>query len=302
MPAYVYIACRSHSGSTLLEKLLATGAGVAALGEFCHFSGYAADPSKRCSCGLPIAECAFWRAVLARLDLRADAELERVLPTDGYRAAQKLENLAYLGALLASPPLLARMQRTPASVAAENREHTRNHWRLVEAAAAESGATVLIDKSMAASRLLEIAATAPPGYSLCAIQLVRDGRANAHSHRELFGLPVAAGAREWRNVNLGIELARKRARGIPSLLVRYEDLCADPVRVLARIADRFALGLEFRPERVGDSLHAIGGNQAKLDGYSRVRLDERFIDGLSLDERSAFERHAGRLNRHYGYA
>lgn len=302
MPAYVYIACRSHSGSTLLEKLLATGSGVAALGEICHFSGYAADRSKRCSCARPIAECPFWRAVLARLELGAESELERVLPTDGYRAAQKLENFAYLGALLASPALLARMQRTRASVAAQNRAHTQNHWRLVEAAAAESGATLLIDKSMAASRLLEISATAPRGYSLCAIQLVRDGRATAYSHRELFGLPVASGAREWRNVNLSIELARKRARGIPSLLVRYEDLCADPARVLARIAERFGLAVEFRPERVGASLHAIGGNQAKLDGYARVRLDERFVDGLTPDERAAFERHAGRLNRHYGYA
>ena len=52
---------------------------------------------------------------------------------------------------------------------------------------------------------------------------------------------------------------------------------------------------------IGTPAHTVGGNHAKLTGYSEIALDQRWVEGLSRDENEVFRRVAGAINRRYGY-
>lgn len=302
MRTYIYIACRGHSGSTLLEKLLATAPDVIALGEISHFSSYYDSGEKPCSCGRVVRECEFWTSVVRQLGVSNGAALDALLPTDGVRARERWRNLPYHMALLAPDVALRLAERGRVSFALRNLRSANNHWRVVQAVSNLAQASVLVDKSMSPSRLLEVARVAPADVRICAIHLVRDGRANVHSYMTQFGVEPERAAAEWRATNVNVQRALRRIADVPQLQLRYEDLCADPERTLDTIARHFGIRGGFQPARLGDELHAIGGNYAKLTGYRAIRLDERWKTGLSAEQQAMFERVAGPLNRRYGYS
>ncbi len=300
---YVFVACQSHSGSTLLESLLATAPNTLVMGEIAHFSPYFDASAERCGCGVPVSECPFWRAVLRRLNLPATPPLERHFPTDGWRRRWGPANAPYLGLLMSPPPALELCERLPGTTAWHNRRCILNHWRLVDAAAQESGARLLVDKSMSASRLVEVARKRPNRFRVCALHLVRDARANAHSHRKLFQTPLHHVAREWAQVNARIERAmRALPAGVPTLRVRYEDLCTAPEETLRSIAEAFGMDAPFDLTAMGAATHAIGGNYARLSrGYRKVELDTRWARELDPGELEQIRKVAGSLNQRYGY-
>ena len=301
MRTYIYIACRGHSGSTLLEKLLATSPDVTALGEICHFSHYYDSGKPLCGCGAPVRECEFWTAVVRELGLSRDVKVNSLLPTDGHRARESWRNLPYHLTLLGPEAALRYAERSRYGLALRNLESASNHWRVIEAISTVASTPVLIDKSMAPSRLLEVVRVAPQDVRVCAIHLVRDGRANAHSYVAQFGLPIEQAAADWRRTNVNIRRALWRLRDLPQMQLRYEDLCARPVETLASIAERFGVALRFEPSMLESANHAIGGNSAKLTGYGAITLDERWRTELTAAQHGAFERIAGELNRRYGY-
>lgn len=298
---YIYIACRGHSGSTLLEKLLATSPEVVALGEISHFSHYFDSDLQSCSCGKRVRECAFWGSVVRRLGLSQDKAIDALMPTDGYRAAPSWRNVPYHLALLGPDAALRFAEIGGVGLAVRNLQSATNHWRVIDAVTSIAESCVLVDKSMSPSRLLEVARVAPNEVRLCAIHLIRDGRANAHSYLHQFGVPVEQAAFEWRQTNLNIERAFRRVSALPQMQIRYEDLCAHPLETLREIARSFGIAADFEPDQLETTSHALGGNQAKLTGYSAIALDERWKTGLSAQQRDTFERIAGRLNRRYGY-
>jgi hypothetical protein len=302
MKAYVYIACRGHSGSTLLEKLLATAPNAVALGEIAHFSHYFDHPEKPCGCGSSVRDCPFWNSVVRDLRLPPNTRVDEAMPTDGHRAGQFSENVPYYVALMSPKSMLSVLERKQGSIAWLNHRNVANHWRLVQAIDKIAGPTLFIDKSMSASRLLEIERQAPADYRVCAIHLVRDGRANAYSHHKLFGIPIERGARVWRQTNENIELALRRAVAVPRVVLRYEDLVTAPQQSLSKIASEFDLPDPFDVAQVAAPSHAIGGNHAKLTGYTNIAADERWRTGLSAADHACFDRHAGGLNRRYGYS
>jgi hypothetical protein len=299
---YLFVACHGHSGSTLLENMLNTAPSGLALGEISHFATYFDEPAQRCGCGAPLGQCAFWRSVIEQLGLQQPERLAARFPTDGYRAGFGPRNWPYLALLVSPRPLLEAVERLPRTLARENGRRVHNHWRLVDAARERAGSSLIIDKSMSASRLVEIARKAPRGFRVCAIHLVRDGRANAHSHRKLFRTPIAAGAQAWRTTNTRIEQALASMPRMPRIRVRYEDLCAEPERELSRIAEQLGLPVRFDLSRFGASTHAVGGNYARPTGYRRIEQDRKWLVELSQQDRAVFEEIAGGLNRRYGYA
>ena len=298
---YIYIACRGHSGSTLLEKLLATSPQVMALGEISHFSTYFDESEKACSCGRRVRECQFWNSVVRQLGVEGGASIDALMPTDGVRSAHKWRNLPYHLALLAPDVALRVAERGRVPIALRNLRSANNHWRVVQAVSNLVRTSVLVDKSMSPSRLLEVTRVAPADVRVCAIHLIRDGRANVHSYMTQFGLNLSRAAAEWRTTNVNVRRALRRVSDVPQLQVRYEDLCARPEQTLASIAQHFGIEASFQPALLRSEMHAIGGNDAKLTGYGAVRLDERWKTSLSAAQLALFERIAGPLNRRYGY-
>ncbi|MGD8862797.1 MAG: sulfotransferase [Myxococcales bacterium] len=301
MVDYVFIVCRSHSGSTLLEKLLGTADDVVCLCEVSHFSSYTDAPDKPCGCGETVADCAFWTRIRRGVGLPQGVPVDSIFPTDGYRDERRLPNAAYLAALAFAPALLAAQRLLPGSVAARNHAALRNHFRLVREVADRTGARVLVDKSMSASRLLEIARDLPGWLRLSAVHVTRDGRANAYSHMTRFGTDIDAAARGWKRDNRHAMLALSRLSTVPQARLRYEDLCRDPRGALDDLADRLGLRGDFDPARLGNVQHTIGGNPNKLTGYDQIQFDDRFRQALSPDQLTRFDAIAGRLNRALGY-
>jgi hypothetical protein len=134
------------------------------------------------------------------------------------------------------------------------------------------------------------------------IMLVRDGRATANSIMRKERLPFETAVEAWlwpcRIMNRTV---RHNLRTGDVFWLRLEDLCRDPDGVL-RSLHRF-LGIEERalPGACDRGRFHIIGNTMRLSFDGSLRLDERWKSELSPEQRAYFERHAGGLNRYYGY-
>jgi hypothetical protein len=157
---------------------------------------------------------------------------------------------------------------------------------------------VWVDATKEPMRLAHLARV--PELCLFALHLVRDPRGYCNSVRQTNRIGWSAAARQWlwnaRN-------ARRVLRRLPEdrrLLLRYEDLCDDPVRELNRIAT--LLGL--RALRVYDFQapgHHIIGNRMRGNELSAFERDERWKSQMSTGAIKVVELIAGRVARDYGY-
>lgn len=75
----VFIAGLYHSGSTLLDMMLAQHPRVVGLGEIYRVLTF--GPEETCSCGAPSAQCPFWAGVLPKLRVQEDGDLRARLMT-----------------------------------------------------------------------------------------------------------------------------------------------------------------------------------------------------------------------------
>jgi hypothetical protein len=112
---------------------------------------------------------------------------------------------------------------------------------------------------------------------------------------------MAEAANEWKRSNESSDALVATLPRSQWIEVRYEELCADPVNTLKRLAafldlDPLQSRLDFRAQ----TQHVIG-NGMRLDSTSEIRLDERWKEVLSNDDLKAFDSVAGKLNRSYGY-
>lgn len=222
----------------------------------------------RCGCGETIGDCAFWRAVRARVEAAGVPWDEAVAVSTGQAHVK-----SYLGTLLArtGSPRLRRL----ATITAE----------IELAIAAVSGKPHVLDSSKEPTRALFLAQHYPQARFL---RLIRDPRSAVASHYwrlkqhgyfhflrkdrrypalAPFFLVLAAGS--WTIGNLLGEIALRRVRG-RTLVVRYEDLRDDPEGALARIQATFGLDLGDAIERIrrDEPLavgHVIGGNGIRLE-------------------------------------
>lgn len=155
------------------------------------------------------------------------------------------------------------------------------------------------------------------------IHMIRDGRDVALSMRHLWfgpGPDLAAQAREWVS---WIGTAREQAKSCERYLeVRYEDLLADPERVLRRVCS--FVNLRYTPlmlryhERAAERMSELndwkcrdGGLWASREQLAAIhhltsrRPDQgragRWRREMSLEERASFEAIAGDMLEHCGY-
>jgi hypothetical protein len=180
----------------------------------------------------------------------------------------------------------------------ENIVRATQHWQLAQMGGDVQNAKVVVDKSMAPSRYLELTHTRrAPEVHL--VHLIRDGRANMYSHMRRFGTSPAEAAREWKRVNRRVEWVR-RLWAPEARVVQYEDLCRNPSGVCQDILGAMGASVSEAPSLDGSD-HMIGGNPDRFTGYESVQLDERWKTGLHGEDLRTFERVAGPINRRYGY-
>ncbi len=321
MSRLVYILGASHSGSTLLAMLLNAHPEICSVGELKATSLGDVD-RYRCSCGYLIKQCPFWARVSEAMVSRGfafditDAGTDLLSGRTPY--ARRLLRPLHRG------PVLEWFRDAALSCSLEWRRalpqiQARN-LALVQSLLEITDTRIVVDSSKTGLRLKYLLRI--PGLDVRVIHLLRDGRAVAATHTSPHELADACdparrgggngdtternwsiyvGAREWRRSN---EEAEQILRLLPSdrwTRVRYEEYCADPARVLRRLACFLEIGGTYRHEAFRERARHMIGNGMRFDSSAAISLDERWRDVLSKAELAAFDRLAGSLNRAYGY-
>jgi len=305
-PDVLLLGGLGRSGSTLLERCLGQVGGVSALGEVLHLWERGLRDDQRCGCGEPFSGCEFWQDVGRRAyggwsEISADEAV-----ADRYDVVRNRR----LGALL--------FGQFGAGKRLQRNRLLRRLGALYAAAQASSGARLLVDSSKhpAYGFLLRRAAV----RARCVL-VVRDPRGVAHSwtkhviRPEVTGstelMPrysVAASALRWSVYSMLFHLLR--LVGVPTMIVKYEQLVADPRTTLERVL-RFA-GVETDSAALDfigadgsvrlDRHHTVAGNPMRFTaGRLEVRLDDTWQHRMPPGRRRLVSLLSVPMRYRYGY-
>lgn len=273
----LFIGGAGRSGSTLLERMLATAPGTHSIGEARLLWPLTLPDNSRCGCGEVLAECPTWSAAfdaafggLGSIDLERMAREHRLLDTRWL----PIVTLPWLG---------------------ERHLDRLDHYRsrvveLYRVLARQSGAEWLLDSSKHPLYLDLLAGS--HDLDVYVVHLVRRAEACVHSWSRAKADPRNAGASmpvhgtaystaDWLAHNLGVARFGRRH---PERYIRvgYEDLVVNPAGALHRIAEFSGVGVDtnrFTNSALVDLpvTHTAGGNPSRFAaGPQPLRLDERW--------------------------
>lgn len=324
MARLAYIAASSHSGSTLLAMLLGAHPQACTVGELRLTNRF--DPnSYLCSCGQVLARCDFWNAVTAGMRARGADDFS---PLDGGTALVNAPDAwsARLLAPLPRGPGMELMRDAALALSPAWRRSLRGSRRrvvdLLSVLHELTGSKVIVDSSKLPLRLKYLLPVRE--IETRVIRLIRDGRAVSLTYTDEWSFAdasdpalrgggtgtrrapprgdIAEAAREWRRSNEAADCVVARLPRDRWLLVRYEDVCADPQKELRRISEFLGLDPALVTLNFRSRVQHVIGNGMRLDRTEEIRADERWRQHLSTEDLAGFDRVAGALNRQYGYA
>lgn len=297
---FAYIMAASHSGSTLLTRLLANHPRVATVGETSAVVARGAGDVGLCSCGSTVDACSFWQRV--RLQMRLDGisgDAEAFDTNYRFRRAKFVDRT--LRAEFHGPLLEAArdvvLACSAAWVSAEQRISQLNE-AMIRAVVGLERAQVFVDSSKEPHRLKFLMRI--PSLHVRVIQLVRDGRGVAASYVRKNNWPVSEAVDEWWRSLRSQEHMIRRFRPGAVLRLRYEDLCRNPNEELRRVMHFVGVDPDEWTPNSDRSVHILG-NRMRMQPIGDIKLDEKWKRELSAEQLREFERLGGRVNRRYGY-
>jgi Sulfotransferase family len=299
----LFLGGLGRSGTTLLERLLGELPGVCPLGEVVHLWQRDIADDERCACGKHFSDCDFWTEVGQRaFGGWHHVDVWRIL-----KLRDAVERTRHI-------PRLASV-RMPAAHRALVDEYADWYARVYEAAAAVSGASVLVDSSKHAA--LAYCLRFAPRIDLRVVHMVRDSRGVAYSWTKRVTRPESDGVDEmtrytpsrsallWNAHNAAFALLRRC--GVPVRRLRYEDLLADPVPVLqqlAAFADLPSPSVDFISDGVASlgPCHSAAGNPMRFTvGPVPLRRDDAWRSSLPAGQRRLVGALTAPLLQAYGY-
>lgn len=269
----LYILGIGRSGSTLLDILLGEFDGFFSAGELQSLWEGAILEGRLCGCGAPVSECPMWSCIL-------DPERQLALNLDPAEIVQLQREKLKLHRWWHLPP------EDPTTDEGAGRDYLAFLSKLYRRIADVTGAEVVVDSSKLplVGALLE----SVPGIEPYFVHLVRDPRAVAYSWQRRKRALDRQGAPEMDRFGIGksalmwatrhISADRLGPRSRPWMLVRYEDLVANPRKSLSRIVElveqhpRKLDFLQGRTARVTCN-HTVSGNPIRL-GADVLELSE----------------------------
>jgi hypothetical protein len=222
------------------------------------------------------------------------------LPTDATAGTGSGARLLDAQLVLSGMPGLAALSRV--GPAAPFLQRVRNSLLFIDEACARQGAGWAVDSGKNPGRLRGLDLVCP---ELTVIHLVRDGRAIAESHRRREATSIAESARRIVAHDRRVRVAMS---GIPArrrILVRFEDLCADPEGSLSRVC-RF-LDLAYSSTMLTPDpthRHQLPGNEwlvAELGRPVTIQDPNEWRRRWTPSDEEAFSV-AVPVQRRYGYA
>ena len=223
----LYLIAKGRSGSNVLAHFLGQLEGWCNTGELYHLWKWGLEEGARCGCGKTVPECELWSKVAERM-------LGEYTLTDVQRWQDEILTWR-------SVPRLARLDPKERSSWDAVDRYCRVRASLYHAIAEESGARVLVDASKWPWD--PVALGLVPEVRPVVVHLVRDPRAVAHSWRrrkswgdhddgatEMPRFSAGYSALSWLARNAATEWTHRKSRGVPWMLVRYEDFVGPPAR------------------------------------------------------------------------
>jgi hypothetical protein len=275
----VFIGAVGRSGTTLLERTLATADGTVALGEMVHLWDRGVSSDEPCGCGARFSQCSFWSAVGERafggwsaLDLDA-VEADR-------RAVDRNRHIPFLIAPRLATPRFRAAHRRYLDVL------DRLYTAIGEVAAeGEHAAPILIDSSKHPSYLFVLRSL--PHHRVRLLHVVRDPRGVANSWAREVARPENGEPMErlgtgraiarWTSHNLLFQLAG--VLGTPRRRVAYERFTADPAAIGAAVDQLLSraptsLAIVGADVELGTD-HTVSGNPVRFrSGSITIRPDD----------------------------
>jgi hypothetical protein len=300
-PTIVHLASSPYSGSTLVSYLLGIHPEIATVSDVSGRRREARMATFACSCGRLMREDPFWLRVVEEMHAAGEHEFDLANFRLGFDDGRgRMANRIVVGSLRWSALEHARdvvVRRWPGEDRAMRAIGARNR-RFATVVSRMLGAHAFVDASKERLRARYLRRYVDPGTRV--IHLVRDVRgvvASARGHATHAGASVEAVARDWARTNDTI--ARLAAEAGPGghMLVRYEDLCREPERVLARL---YAFCGADPSVRAGNDEQHLLGNRIRMGSLDEIRLDERWRQTLSPAEQSAVLAVAGDVHRRLG--
>jgi hypothetical protein len=300
------VMCGSgHSGSTLLNLILGSHPHVVSLGETTNMAqGIIED--RKCTCRLTVRACPFWATVRRAIAHSRDVDIFK-RPFD-FPVSLKANRNTFSGqfihcqrqliAALGYLPLAAMEFTPPGGIS--TRRIAQNILHLFDTIRVITGRQVVVDSSKESPLRMKWLWMVHPS-ELKVLYVVRDGRAVVASNKRR-GSNTKAAVWSWVRTQT---IARMMFRTMPKsawLMVRYEDLCDDPVGELTGIC-RF-LSLEYTKDMLEFRRpihHDIAGNEMRFEANNEIVNRETWRQELSQDDLKVFERVAGPINRRLGY-
>jgi hypothetical protein len=290
-PAVLMIAGAGRSGSTLLERILATAPGAVTVGELTEVWQRGLIEDERCGCGTRFSRCRFWGAI----GERAFGGWERLDP----ERMIALERRLSAGGL----PLTGLARLAPSRRRAL-REYGSALERIYRAVTGTTGAALIIDASKWPRHLYVLRRLT---IRLQVVQIVRDPRGVAFSWAQETSKPHLAGslaggggmrtyrpggsAARWLEFNLLVDLAARL--GTPTSRIGYERLMDDPGPALHGLPAAAVLGAaessaldRARPAVELELSHGIAGNPVRFTaGRIELRTDRRWRSEMPAAQR-----------------
>jgi sulfotransferase family protein len=305
----LYICSAAHCGSTFTDMFIGGHSQAASLGEV-NFLGRAIALRQKCSCGMDVCECPDWSCVYDELrevtsyDLRSQPYAYRLWDglaynfidhrkqTRSYKLAVRLRKV-WLELRHRSGGMLPLL---PVQV-----EALRNKAFLYESVAGQWGKNLIIDSSKNAREAVELNKLMPGRVKVLVI--TRDGRGVFHSRRKS-QVSQRQSLLGWMNYyRRALPLLEKNVHDGDLLVLRYEDLAANPLLVGKKLCD-FA-GIEFENGMLdlgAVTRHLVHGNDSRFSAGKGIQLDERWKTELSTKDLDFFVKFGGEaLNRRLGY-
>jgi sulfotransferase family protein len=301
-PMFVSVQTSAFSGATLLAFLLGAHPEIATVGEMNGLIARENPDTYLCSCGQPIKECAFWRAVGDAMRERGHvfdvAHFDTELALGGPRPIQYLRRGSFRNntldairdALFLAWP--GERRRVRALVA--------RNVAFVESVLQVTGKRVFVDTSKDRLRLNALRRFS--SLDVRAIHLVRDVRGVVASRLQRGALiDTREAARQWTRLHQRLQVVLQVLPEDKRLQVRYEDICRDAQGALVRLYDFCGVAPDLPLADFGATEQHIVGNPMRLDHLREIRLDERWRNVLTPDQINDIHRVAGPLNYQYGY-
>jgi hypothetical protein len=302
MAPLLHLVGTGYSGTTLVSFLANTHPEVVSVGECSGPLSLESGGSLACSCGERLLTCPFWAEITRRLGamghvfrpddwkMRFELGLPRTAETIALRSWRSNRADGWRDAVLQRLPVWGGRLR---EVGARNRA-------LYQALCAATGKRVVLDASKDPRRPGWLARLA--GQEVVVVHQVRDSLAYVASAKTNRGFTLDAAIRAWNRMAGHVTRLQATWPAERFLRLRYEDVCADPVREMNRLAA--AAGVEpwpAGPIQFRSVAHHVVGNRMRLGTSEEIRLDTRWCERLTEAEQREVRRRTRRWRRAFGY-